>query len=343
MIWPFVEALLLAGIGAGMLNPVYRYFRRLYRGRAALASITTIFAVVVIIVGPLTAFLGIVVSQAIEVSETAIPWVTEHLGREENMFLVEQWIIDRVPALDGMMPTRSQLLQGVGNVAQTIGNFLVASVTTVTSGTAAFFLNLFVMLYAMFFFLISGRVILDKLLSYSPLAPEDDEKLVGRFVSVARATLKGSVTIGVVQGTLGGIGFAVAGISGSVFWGTVMAILSIIPGVGTTVVWVPAVVYLFIQGESLVAVLLLAWCAGVVGTVDNVLRPKLVGHDAEMPDLLILLSTLGGLFVFGGIGFIVGPIVGSLFLAVWEIYGLTFKDHLPAIDPHTPPRARDNP
>ena len=342
MIWPFLEALLLAGIGAGMLHPVYRYFRTLWRGREALASVTTILVVLVIIVGPLTAFLGVVVGQAIEVSETAIPWVSEHLDGEENMFLVEKWITERVPALEGLMPTRSQLLQGVGEVARTVGNFLVASASRMTSGTASFFLSLFVMLYAMFFFLISGRAILDKVLSYSPLAPEDDEKLVGRFVSVARATLRGSVIIGIVQGALGGIGFAVAGISGAAFWGTVMAILSVIPGIGAAVVWVPAVVYLFIQGEALVASLLLAWCAGVVGTIDNVLRPKLVGQDAGMPDLLILLSTLGGLFLFGGVGFVVGPIIGSLFIAVWEIYGATFKDHLPAIGPHaassSPPR-----
>jgi predicted PurR-regulated permease PerM len=328
MIWSFLEALLLAGIGAGMLQPVYRYFRRLYHGRDALASVTTILVLLVIIVGPLTAFLGIVVAQAIEVTETAIPWVREHLGREENMFSVEQWITDLVPALEGMMPTRSQLLQGLGDVAQTVGNFLVASASTMTSGTAAFLLNLFVMLYAMFFFLMSGRAILDRVLSYSPLAPEDDEKLVGRFLSVARATLKGSVIIGIVQGALGGIGFAVAGISGPAFWGTVMAILSVIPGIGAAAVWIPAVVYLFIQGEAVVAGLLLAWCAGVVGTIDNVLRPRLVGQDAGMPDLLILLSTLGGLFLFGGVGFIVGPIIGSLFIAVWEIYGVTFKDHL---------------
>ena len=337
MIWSFLQALLLAAIGAGLLHPVYRFFRARFRGRESLASMATILVLLVIIVGPLTAFMGVVVSQAIEVTETAVPWVTEQIGNDENMFLIEKWVTDRVPALEGMMPTRSQLLQGVGEVAQTLGNFLVASVSKMTSGTAAFFLNLFVMLYAMFFFLTSGRAILDKVLSYSPLAPEDDERLVGRFVSVARATLKGSVTIGIVQGALGGVGFAVAGISGSVFWGTVMAILSIIPGIGTAVVWVPAVAYLFIQGDALVAGLLLAWCAGVVGTIDNVLRPRLIGKDAEMPDLLILLSTLGGLFLFGGVGFIVGPIIGSLFIAVWEIYGTTFKDHLPAIGPHAQP------
>ena len=128
MIWSFLQALLLAAIGAGLLHPVYRYFRARFGGRDSLASMATILVLLVIIVGPLTAFLGTVVGQAIEVTETAIPWVTEQIGNDENMFLIEKWVTDRVPALEGMMPTRSQLLQGVGDVAQTLGNFLVASV-----------------------------------------------------------------------------------------------------------------------------------------------------------------------------------------------------------------------
>jgi len=148
---------------------------------------------------------------------------------------------------------------------------------------------------------------------------------------VTRATIKGTLLIGIIQGTLAGIGFWVAGIDGAAFWGTVMAVLSVVPGIGAALVWVPAVIYLFIVGHSLAATLLLAWCAAGVGTIDNMLRPKLVGKDAKMPDLLILLGTLGGLFFFGPIGFIIGPLVCGLFLTVWDIYGATFKDVLPPV------------
>ena len=134
-----------------------------------------------------------------------------------------------------------------------------------------------------------------------------------------------------IQGALAGIGFSVAGLDGAAFWGTIMAVLSVVPGIGAALVWVPAVIYLFIVGKTLTAVLLLAWCAAVVGTVDNVLRPRLVGKDAKMPDLLILIGTLGGLFLFGPIGFIIGPLVCGLFLTVWDIYGATFKDILPPV------------
>ena len=117
-----------------------------------------------------------------------------------------------------------------------------------------------------------------------------------RLGSVTRATIKGTLVIGIIQGALAGIGFWVAGLDGAAFWGTIMAVLSIVPGIGAALVWVPAVIYLFVIGETLAAILLLAWCAAIVGTVDNVLRPTLVGKDAKMPDLLILIGTLGGLF-----------------------------------------------
>ena len=149
--------------------------------------------------------------------------------------------------------------------------------------------------------------------------------------SVTRATIKGTLVIGIIQGALAGIGFWAAGIDGAAFWGTIMAILSIVPGVGAALIWIPGVIYLFLIGQTLPAMLLAAWCAAVVGTVDNILRPMLVGKDAKMPDLLILVGTLGGLFLFGPIGFIVGPIVCGLFLTVWEIYGTTFKDILPPV------------
>ena len=125
-----------------------------------------------------------------------------------------------------------------------------------------------------------------------------------------------------------GLALAAVGIKGAVFWGTVMAVLSIIPGIGTALVWVPAVIYLFVVGRNLPAIGLLLWCAIVVGTADNLLRPLLVGKDTKMPDLIILLSTFGGLALFGAVGLVVGPVIAALFLAMWRIYGDTFGDYL---------------
>jgi predicted PurR-regulated permease PerM len=190
-------------------------------------------------------------------------------------------------------------------------------------------LDFFVMLYATFFFLKDGGAILAKIFYYMPLSDEDEQRMLHRFVSITRATVKGTLIIGLVQGTLAGLGFWVAGVEGAALWGTVMVILSIVPGIGSTLIWVPAAIYLFVTGHTVAAIGLTAWCAAVVGTIDNVLRPILVGQDAEMPDLMILIGTLGGLFLFGPMGFIVGPIVCGLFITAWDIYGAAFKEVLP--------------
>ena len=191
-----------------------------------------------------------------------------------------------------------------------------------------FFLNLFVMLYAMFFFLISGPQLVRTIMGYAPLSQEDRQKMLQVGLSVSRATIKGTLIIGIIQGALGGIGFAVAGIGSAVFWGALMAILSVLPGIGSALVWVPGVIYLLLTGNMVAGLLLAAWCAGVVGTIDNVLRPILVGRDTEMPDLLILLATLGGLGLFGATGLVLGPVLAALFITVLAIYSRVFADYV---------------
>jgi predicted PurR-regulated permease PerM len=230
-----------------------------------------------------------------------------------------------LPGFDLVEPYRDDILARLAGVASSVGNFVVRGLSSATSGTVAFFLQFFVFLYALFFFIKDGHVVLSKALYYLPLSDKEEARLVGNFQSVSRATIKGTLVIGVVQGVLAGIGLAVAGIDGAVFWGTVMVVLSIIPAVGTSLVWIPAAIYLAATGHTLAAVLLAVYCGLVVGSMDNVLRPRLVGKDTKMPDLLILLSTMGGLFVFGVSGIIIGPIVAALFLTIWDIYGETFR------------------
>ncbi|HEX8680087.1 MAG TPA: AI-2E family transporter, partial [Chthoniobacterales bacterium] len=290
----------------------------------------TLLILFLVVVGPISAFVGLVVGQAFAVSEQAIPWVQQHFGGGST-FNAHDWLVQRFPALAPYVPEQAKILEAVGNAAKSAGGFLVGGVSRMTAGTAAFLLNFFVMLYAIFFFLRDGRRILEKIFYYTPLTDEDETRLLELFTSVTRATIKGTLMIGMIQGALAGLGFWVAGLDGAAFWGTMMAVLSVVPGIGAALVWVPAVMYLFLTGEVMTGTLLLAWCAAVVGTVDNILRPILVGKDAKMPDLLILIGTLGGLFLFGPIGFIVGPIVCGLFLTVWEIYGTTFKEVLPPV------------
>ena len=328
--WPFLKPLLLGALLAGLFHPLYRWITRLLGGRQSLGAAVTLVVLLVLGLGPISAFFGIVVQQGLTVSDQAIPWLNRHLGAA-NMSNVHEWLVHRFPALADYMPSQEQLLQQVGTAAKTAGAFLVSFASRMTAMTAVFLLNLFVMLYAMFFFFKDGHKILERILYYLPLSDEDETLMLARFTSITRATVKGTLVIGIIQGALSGVAFWVAGIDGAALWGTVMTILSIIPGIGAPLVWVPAVILLFVNGQYLTATLLLVWCGAVVGTIDNFLRPVLVGRDAKMPDLLILIGTLGGLFLFGPIGFIVGPIICGLFLTVWDIYGATFKEVLPPV------------
>jgi len=345
--WPFLKPLLLGALLAGLFHPLYRWITRLLGGRPSLGAAVTLVVLLVLGLGPLSVFLGIVVQQALTVSDQAIPWLSQHLGAAST-YNVHEWLVRRFPSLAEYIPSQEQLLQQVGTAAKTAGAFLVNFAASMTALTATFLLNLFVMLYAMFFFFRNGHTILERIFYYLPLNDEDETQMLARFTSITRATVKGTLVIGAIQGALAGVAFWVAGIDGAALWGTVMTILSIIPGIGAPLVWVPVVIVLFLNGQYLTATLLLVWCAAVVGTIDNFLRPVLVGRDAKMPDLLILIGTLGGLFLFGPIGFIVGPIICGLFLTVWDIYGATFKEVLPPVesfhrfDKDTAPRERSD-
>src|SRR5947208_1477505 len=333
--WPFFKPLLLGALLAGLFHPLYRWITRLLGGRASLGAAVTLLVLFVLGLGPVSAFLGIVLQQALTMSDQAIPWLNQHLGAATT-FNVHDWVVQRFPALAKYVPSQEQLLQNVATAAKTAGAFLVSFAAGMTATTAAFLLNLFVMLYAMFFFFKDGHKILERIFYYLPLSDEDETSMLARFTSITRATVKGTLVIGVIQGALAGIAFWVAGIDGAALWGTIMTILSIIPGIGAPLVWVPVVIVLFVNGQYVTGTLLLVWCGVVVATIDNFLRPVFVGRDAQMPDLLILIGTLGGLFLFGPIGFIDGPIICGLFLTVWDIYGTTFKEILPPVTSFRP-------
>lgn len=328
MIKRMAVALLLAAIFAGMFHPLYRKLRSWLGGRSVFAALVTVVVLILVVLIPLSVFVGIVAAQALDVTQSVGPWVQRQIDQPDQL--------DRLlwsnPRLEWLQPYQHELMTKVSELAGMLGTFLVNSVAAATRGTASFLLSTFVMLYAFFYFLLSGRDLLAKVLYYIPLEPDDENLMVEKFLSVTRATLKGSLVIGVVQGLLAGAGFAVAGIDGAAFWGTVMAVLSIIPAVGAGLVWVPGVIYLFVAGKSGAAIALGIWCLVVVGTVDNFLRPALVGRDTKMPDLMVLISTLGGLFYFGAVGFIIGPVVAALFIAVWEIYGRAFAELLPPVE-----------
>ena len=325
MLSGFFEALLLAAIFSGLTYPLYRWLLQGLGGRRTSASLLTLVITLFAMLIPLLFLLALVADQAIDVAREAKPWIEQQLAQSESQ---ATGLPDWVPFADRLEPYRDEIMAKLGEFASASGTFLAGGLAQLSEGTFVFFFQLFIMLYAMFFFLMDGPALMKHIMNYAPLSQADRQKMIDVALSVSRATIKGALLIGAIQGTLAGIGFAVVGIEAAVFWGAIMAVLSILPGIGAPLVWVPAVIYLFMSGQVVAGIGLLIWSAGVVGSIDNFLRPVLVGRDTKMPDLLILLSTLGGIALFGASGLVLGPILAALFLTVLAIYSKVFADWL---------------
>jgi len=319
MIWNFLTALFLAAIFSAMASPLYKKVLAKVGDRAGLATAITLVILITVVLVPTLALIYLAAAQANDMTQGIVAYV-QGLNTEKPGFTIPEW----VPFRDQIEDVGPQITSKIGELTGKVAGFFVSAASAATRGTASFFLDLFIMIYAMVFFMQEKTTVLGQVMRYSFLPPGAQQQLVERVMSISRATIKGTLVIGIVQGALGGIGFAVAGIEGAAFWGAVMAILSIIPGIGPALVWVPGVIYLFANGETTSAVGLTLWCALVVSTIDNVLRPTLVGRDTQMPDLMILVSTLGGLALFGAVGLIIGPVFAGLFITIWEIFRETF-------------------
>jgi predicted PurR-regulated permease PerM len=317
LILPYFEALVLAAVFAGLLYPLHRRIARRI-GRESIAALATTALALLVVVLPLTGLIGVLAREAVHVSEVVAPLVDGKNEIRDISSVVPRWV-----------PYRGQILERANDVIKQTGTFVVDRVTQATQSTVIFLLDVFVMLYAMFYFLVDGRRLVALLNDYTPLGDEDKHEILTKGVAVTRATLKSLLVIGALQGVLGGVAFAAVGIESPVFWGLVLAVASVLPLVGTALVWVPATIALFLRGDTLQALALLAWCVFVVvGVLDYVLRPRLIGNDVRMPDLVVLLSTLGGVAMFGVAGLIIGPVIAGLFITSLGILTTTFDRDL---------------
>lgn len=320
----FLMTIFVAAIFSALAHPLYWRLRTIFGGREALASALTLLIIVLLVGAPLVFVASIVTAEALRMTDNVTPFVRQLIDEPTKI----NAYLDRIPGIARLAPYREMLLEKASETAGTFGAFVVSSLTSTTRGTLALLVDFFMMLYAMFFFLIKGRRYLDAMLQYLPLRASEQDLMLQRFVSVTRATLKGSLLIGIVQGTLGGLILAILGVPSAVLLGLLMIVLSLLPVIGGALVWVPVAIILTIQGSWIKALVLAGFCSIVIGSIDNVLRPRLVGHDTKMSDLLILFSTLGGITVFGAIGLIVGPIIAALFITIWEIFGKAYRDDL---------------
>ena len=322
---PFLLSIFIAALFAALFTPLYRWFLVRTGNRQALAATLTLITVLLFVFVPLFMVFGTVLSQALEVAQSARPWVQQQLA-QPGLITAK---LEALPFYEQLLPYKEQTLAWLANLTGSVSKTAIDTVQAATIGTFSALLSLVIILYTMFFFLMDGDRLLYYLLYYLPLNDDDEKKLLKRFTSVTRATLKGTAVIGILQGLLAGLALHAAGIPSALFWAVAMMFLSVVPGIGTALVWGPAVIYLIVSGEYLVAAMLAIYCIVVVGSIDNVLRPKLVGNDTRLHELMIFFSTLGGIMSFGFMGFVIGPIIAALFVTIWELYGAEFSDWLP--------------
>jgi predicted PurR-regulated permease PerM len=339
MIHQFLMAIFMAGLFTAMVAPVHQLLTKKLDGKETLASIVTVLGIILLVLTPLTVLITLVVTQAIHIGQSVTPWVQTFINEPTTLTTY----LEKIPYYQEILPYRDIIVQKAGELVGTISTFLINSLSSFTKVTIDAIFSSIIMLYVMFYFLIMGDLLLHKILFFLPLDDLNEQRLLKRFTSVTRATIKGTLIIGIMQGSICGLAFAIAGIDGPVFWGSIMAVMSIIPAFGTAIIWFPALIILALAGNFTGVVVLAILCGAVAGNIDNIVRPRLVGKDTEMHDLFVLFGTLGGLSMFGLLGIIIGPIVTALFITIWEIYGVAFKDYLPNVEMVLKKRPDDEP
>jgi len=313
----FFQPIFWAAIVGIIFLPVQQFLERWLGGRATIAAILAVILIFVTVLLP-----AMLIASAV-VNEAAVIYGMIQRGEIDPGALL-RWLQELSPQLVERAETIGidveKLPEKLSAAAIKGTQFIGQLALTAGQNVARFLVLFFLMLYLLFFVLRDGERMLEAIIRALPLGDERERALFAKFAEVSRATIKGTLVIGLMQGFLGGVMFSILGVTGAVFWGVVMVILSILPIVGASIVWIPVAIFLLMSGAWIKALVLVIFGAVVIGLLDNILRPLLVGRDTKMPDYIILLSTLGGLSVFGISGFVIGPIIASLFLSVWVMF-----------------------
>lgn len=313
----YVVAMLLAVIFASVSQPFYRWMLHWVNGRSTLASILTLLLLCVAIFLP-----ALILIQLLAVDTLAFLTRMRPIIEQDIQLLKapDVKIPDWMPFQQELTAALPSLRSSAVTVLSHVGTFLLAGAKGATLNTLKFVLEIFIMLYAMFFFLRLEQGGLPLMLRYTGLSEKTRNKLATRIARVSVSTVRGTLVIGLVQGILVGVGLYFAGFSHVLYWSTLAAVLSMLPAIGVVLIWLPAVIYLAFTGNQGAAIGLFLFSAIFTSSADNVLRPILVGRTSNIPDAMILVVTIGGLGTLGASSIILGPIVAGIFLTLWEEY-----------------------
>lgn len=319
---PFYGTILWGAIIALLFAPVNRWLLPRMGQRRNLAALTTMLAALLIVVLPTVLVANALAREASQLYTRIDSGELKPALMLRRLFeALPDWITDLL-ARFGL--GNFDLIQRKLTQAATQGSQFIATQTfNLGQDVLALVISLFIALYLAFFLVRDGGSLVRSIRLAIPLPPDDKQELLEQFGTVLRATVKGNLVVALVQGALGGLAFWVLGINAALLWAVLMALLSLLPAVGAGLVWAPVAIWLFATGALLPAIGLTLYGVLVIGLVDNLLRPLLVGKDTGMPDYLVLISTIGGIAVMGINGFVIGPVIAAMFVAVWGIQTAT--------------------
>ena len=324
---PFMSPIILAAVFATICYPVYKRCRKILRNNASLAAALVLLGVVILVIIPLVVFIVGLIPQMRQSIAAVTQWLgSTHLDALFNAYFSSffTWVHEHAPFLN---LTAEGVKADLVNAARKTGQMLIGASTSFVGQTLNFVLHFLLFLLALFFFLKDGERLVQRIRFLMPMREKQEERIIHNLSLVSRAVLLGGFVVAALQGFVGGLGLAIVGIP-ALFWGTVMAFASLVPVVGTGLVWVPAAAYLLLTGSWKSALFLAVWCGVLVTSIDTFLRPLLMREASGIPVLFVFLSILGGLQVFGVLGLLYGPLILTFAVAMLSIYGEEYRQQL---------------
>lgn len=323
LFWPFISVMVLAAVVTGVFNPIYILLVK--KTRPAVASLITCMLIFIILFVPIILFVRILSKEAYDLyllGKSAV------LSDQIKDFFASSTILERanlVLSNYNLEFTGEQFNNAISELGKVVGLFLYQQASAIASNVLKFLIYFFFMLLITYYLLIDGKKLVSFIVDLSPLPDDQDEKLIQKFKDIARAVLVGNGLGGLIQGTLGGIVFSLFGFQSSFLWGVIMALLAFLPILGVGAVFIPAAIYLFIKGRIAAALFFIIFYIVLSGCIEYIFKPKLVGKRVKMHTLLVLLSIMGGLKLFGILGIIYGPLVVTAFLTLTDIYHASYQ------------------
>ncbi len=319
VLWPYWGTVFWGAVLALLFEPLYRRILGRMPTRPTLAALATVVVILLIVILPVT-LVAVSLAQEITGLFQRVKSGQVDFGRyfEQIVAALPSWatgLMDR-----GGLGDVDALQQKLTAAITTRGQAMAGRALDFGQDALDLIVGFCVAMYLLFFLLRDGREVSRKFVAAIPVAARHKGALIDKFTTVIRATVKGNILVAAAQGALGGLAFWVLGVHGAILWAVVMAFLSLLPAIGAALIWAPVSLYLLAIGEVWQGVALIAWGVLVIGLIDNVLRPALVGKDTQLPDYLVLITTLGGLALFGLNGFVIGPVIAAMFIAVWQIF-----------------------